>query len=218
MIDALVLGVGPGIGTAVARRFAREGGRVGVVARSRANVDAAAATVDGAGGEPWAATADVTDEAGLRAVLERFADEVGVPDVLVYNAAIVRTDEPGDISADEHLARWAVNVVGAITAASVVLPRMAERGRGTLVVTSGMAVPDPALTSLSLGKAGVRALVELLHTRFGPSGVHVASVTVTGPVAPGTTWDPDEIAERYADLHAQGPGDWEREVVHGPLP
>lgn len=217
MTVALVLGVGPGIGTAVARRFGRDGGRAGLVARTADHLEPAAAAVRDVGGVPWSATADVTDEPRLRAALDRFVDEVGVPDVLVYNAAVIRTDEPGELSADEHLETWAVNVVGAITAASSVLPLMAGRGSGTMVVTSGMPVPDPALTSLSLGKAGVRALVELLDSRFGPDGVHVASVTVTGPVAPGTTWDPDEIAERYADLHAQRRADWQHEVVHGPL-
>ena len=217
MTDALVLGVGPGIGTAVARRFARDGGHVGLVARSTDSIDPATAAVRDAGGTPWTATADVTDEAGLRGTLDRYLAEVGVPDVLVYNAAIIRTDEPGELSAEEQLGTWAVNVVGAITAATVVLPLMAERGSGTVLVTSGMPVPDPALTSLSLGKAGVRALVELLDSRHGPDGVHVASVTVTGPVEPGSTWDPDEIAERYAELHAQPREDWQREVVHGPL-
>lgn len=218
MTDALVLGVGPGIGTAVARRLARDGGCVGLVARSGDHLGTAADEVRTAGGVPWSASADVTDEPGLRTVLGRYVAEVGVPDLLVYNAAVIRSDEPGELSAEEHLDTWAVNVVGAVTAASAVLPQMARRGSGTMLVTSGMPVPDPALTSLSLGKAGVRALVELLASRFGPDGVHVASVTVTGPVAPGTTWDPDEIAERYADLHAQQREKWQREVVHGPMP
>jgi len=77
-----------------------------------------------------------------------------------------------------------------------------------------MPTPVPDVTSLSLGKAGVRALTELLATRFGPSGVHVATVTVAGAVAPGTAFDPDDIAELYWRLHAQPADAWEREVLY----
>jgi NAD(P)-dependent dehydrogenase (short-subunit alcohol dehydrogenase family) len=76
-----------------------------------------------------------------------------------------------------------------------------------------MPEPDPAFTSLSLGKAGVRALVTLLASEYGPAGIHVATVTVGGAVEPGGRFDPDRIAEEYWRLHVQGPAAWEREVV-----
>jgi hypothetical protein len=69
------------------------------------------------------------------------------------------------------------------------------------------------MVSLSLGKAGVRALTNLLALEYGPSSVHVATVTVCGPVAPGTPFDPDRIAEYYWRLHNQDPGEWEHEVA-----
>ena len=75
--------------------------------------------------------------------------------------------------------------------------------------------PNPRYVSLSLGKAGVRALANLLDQEYGPSGVHVASVTVAGAVSPGTDFDPDDIAEHYWRLHTQPQEAWEREVRHG---
>ncbi|MET8339748.1 hypothetical protein ABZV14_40825 [Streptosporangium canum] len=78
-----------------------------------------------------------------------------------------------------------------------------------------MPEPESRYVSLSLGKAGVRVLVPLLDKEYGPSGVHVATVTVAGAVAPGTAFDPDDIAERYWRLHTQPRQRWEREVVHG---
>ncbi len=92
---------------------------------------------------------------------------------------------------------------------------MAQAGKGTYVITGGMPEPVPEVTSLSLGKAGVRALTELLDRRFRPSGVHVATVTVGRAVAPGTAFDPDDIAEHYWRLHTQPQEEWEREVVYG---
>ncbi len=69
--------------------------------------------------------------------------------------------------------------------------------------------------SLSLGTGGVRTVVDLLAATYGPDGVHVAPVTVGGPVAPGGEYDPDDIAEHYWRLHTQPRGAWEREVRHG---
>jgi NAD(P)-dependent dehydrogenase (short-subunit alcohol dehydrogenase family) len=207
---AIVIGVGPGIGVAVARRVSRGGLHVGVIARAPETVAAALAALPHDAAHGVAASA--TDEAGLRRALDEIADRLGPPELLVYNAAWVRRDAIGELTAAQHLDAWAVNVVGAITAAGHVAPGMAERGRGTILVTGGMPDPLPAFTSLSLGKAGVRTLVSLLHQAYGASGVHVASVTVTGAVAPGTAFDPDDIAERYWRLHLQPPGAWEHEV------
>ena len=93
---------------------------------------------------------------------------------------------------------------------------MARRGSGTFIVTGGMPEPKPGYASLSLGKAGVRTLVALLDQEYGPSGVHAATVTVDGPVAAGTFFDPDRIAEHYWRLHVQPRGEWQREIVHTP--
>lgn len=137
-----------------------------------------------------------------------------MPAVVVYNAAVIQADRVGDLSTAQHLASWATNVVGAITTAAHLLPRMAETGHGTYLITGGMPTPIPQVTSLSLGKAGVRALAELLDAQFRPAGVHVATVTVGGAVAPGTAFDPEDIAEHYWRLHIQSRGEWEREFVY----
>jgi NAD(P)-dependent dehydrogenase (short-subunit alcohol dehydrogenase family) len=214
MSGAVVIGAGPGIGQAVARRFAKEGLPVGVIARTEATATAAAEAVGRIGPRAVARTADSTDETALRIALDAIADELGPPDVVVYNAALIRPDTPGELSARAHLDAWAVNVVGALTAAAHVAPAMASRGSGTFLVTSGMPEPKREYVSLSLGKAGVRTLVALLDQEYGPSGVHVASVTVDGPVAPGTAFDPEHIAEHYWRLHTQPRHAWQQEIVH----
>jgi NADP-dependent 3-hydroxy acid dehydrogenase YdfG len=194
----------------VARRIARAGLPVGVIARSAETVESALADLTAATAHGVAA--DATDEAGLRRALDEIADRLGPPELLVYNAALKRRDAIGELTAEQQLRAWAVNVVGTITAAAHVAPGMAERGRGTIVITGGMPEPSPVYTSLSLGKAGVRTLVALLDQAYGPSGVHAASVTVSGEVAPGTAFDPDDIAERYWRLHTQPQDAWEHEV------
>ncbi|MEV0287376.1 MULTISPECIES: SDR family NAD(P)-dependent oxidoreductase [unclassified Kribbella] len=211
MAAAVVVGAGPGIGAAVARRFARAGLSVGLIARSEATVKSVA---DGITGDVLALTADSTDEVGLRAALDRVVEQYGVPEVVVYNAAIIQPDAVGDLTAQLHLDAWAVNVVGAITTAAHVVPAMVERGSGSFIITGGMPEPKPGYASLSLGKAGVRTLVTLLDQQYGDSGIHAASVTVGGAVAPGTAYDPDDIAEHYWRLHTQPRDQWEHEVSH----
>ncbi|WP_151774131.1 SDR family NAD(P)-dependent oxidoreductase [Streptomyces abyssomicinicus] len=214
MAGALIIGAGQGIGQAVARRFAREGLPVALIARTKETVAAGAEAIGPLGVRALPLTADTADEASLRAALDAATGELGEPDVVVYNAAVIRSDAVGELPHRDHLETYAVNVLGALTAAAHTLPAMARRGGGTFVVTGGMPEMKPQYVSLSLGKAGVRALVELLDTQYGPSGVHVATVTVGGAVAPGTAWDPDDIAEHYWRLHTQPPGQWEREVLH----
>ncbi|MEV4354309.1 SDR family NAD(P)-dependent oxidoreductase [Nonomuraea sp. NPDC049625] len=205
MPGVVIIGAGPGIGRSVARRFAREGLPVVLVSRTGTTLD-----LDGV----LTYKADSADEDQLRAALGAAAAELGTPDAVVYNAAIIRPDAPGEVSVRAQLDAWAVNVVGALVAAAHVAPAMARRGSGSFLITGGMPEPKARYVSLSLGKAGVRTLAALLDQEYGPSGVHVASVTVAGPVAPGTAFDPDDIAEHYWRLHSQPRERWEREVLH----
>lgn len=212
MAGAVVIGAGPGIGRSVGLRFAREGLPVALVARGKENLAALAAEVAATGVRVGEFVADSADEVALKAALDEAAAELGPPEVVVYNAAIIRADAPGELSVRQHQEAYAVNVVGALTAAAHVAPGMASRGGGTFVVTGGMPEPTADYVSLSLGKAGVRTLVDLLQRKYG--AVHFASVTVGGVVAPGTAYDPDDIADHYWRLHQQPRADWQHEITH----
>lgn len=207
--SAVVIGAGPGIGRAVAERFAADGYAITVIARSADTVDEATAAVGSRGAAVLGLRADSTDEAGLRAALDRAVAAQGVPDVLVYNAARLRADRVGELSAAELLATLDVNVVGLATAATHLGPAMAARGSGSILITSGMPAVKAEYASLSLGKAAARVYADLLAAEYGPAGIHVASVVVTDVVAPGTAFAPAKIAEVYPELHAQPRDRWE---------
>jgi NAD(P)-dependent dehydrogenase (short-subunit alcohol dehydrogenase family) len=129
MPGAIVIGAGPGIGTSVARRLAREGLPVAVLARSQTTVDAALASLEGIDTQTVGVRADVTDEPALRAALDDVVSQFGVPEIVVYNAALIQSDALGELTAQGHLRAWAVNVVGAITAITHLAPRMMQAGR-----------------------------------------------------------------------------------------
>jgi short-subunit dehydrogenase len=213
MTGVVIIGTGPGIATSVARRFAAAGMPVGLIARTEASIDATRQALAGTGVAVAGATADAGQDDELTKALDILTGQLGVPGALVYNAGLIRHDRPGELSRQQHVTAYAINVLGAMTAAVHVAPAMAAAGGGSILITGGMPEPDPALTSLSLGKAGVRALTTLLASEYGSAGIHVATVTVGGAVAPGGAFDPDRIAEEYWRLHTQRPEAWEYEVA-----
>ncbi len=207
-----VIGAGPGIGRSVAMRFAAAGHTVGVLARTDSTINALLADLpdDSAG-----VTADVADEISLRAALDELIEKLGVPELVVYNAGVIRADTIDELNARTLLDTYAVNVGGAVTTAATLLPRMSSAGGGRYLLTAGMPDPLPQLTSLSLGKAGLRALAELLDRQHSDHGVRCATITVCGPVEPGTDYDPDVIAERYEQVHRTSESEWQNDVRFG---
>lgn len=213
MAGFVIVGAGPGIGLSVARRFAAAGMPAGLIARTAASTGTTRAALAATGVTVAEATADAGQDDQLTAALDALTGQLGPPEALIYNAGLIRRDRPGELSRQQYLTAYAINVLGAMTAAVHLAPAMAKAGGGSILITGGMPEPDPAVTSLSLGKAGVRALTTLLASEYGPTGIHVATVTVADAVAPGGPFDPDRIAEQYWRLHAQRPDAWEHEVL-----
>jgi short-subunit dehydrogenase len=92
---------------------------------------------------------------------------------------------------------------------------MKSEKRGTILLTGGgLALhPHPKYSSMAVGKAGIRNLAFSLAAELEPAGIHVATVTISGIVRPGTPFDPDKIAEVYWRLHVQSPGSFQTEIV-----
>jgi short-subunit dehydrogenase len=212
----LILGVGPGLGAGIARRFGREGFAVTLVARGEQSLDALAAELRGAGVGAGVDTviADAGDSHAFRKTLDELAQRIA-PGVVIYNAALVTSDSVLTSDEDHLLDTFAVNVLGAITAAQVFTPAMRQAGTGTFLATGGgLALhPHPDHGTLSIGKAGLRTAVSLLHDELEPEGVHVAGITVAGTIALGTAFDPDRIADTYWALHTQPAAEWTAETV-----
>jgi len=211
----VMVGMGPGVSAAVARRFGREGFRVAAVARRAEALKAQTDALTAAGITAQGYVANASDAAGLAAVLARVTAEHGTPDVLVYNASGVRFKPLALLGADELMTDLKTSIGGALTAARAVLPGMKTRGSGTLLFTGGGFAfePSPALASLGVGKAGIRNLAFSFFADLKDSGIHAATVTICGVVAPDTPFAPDRIAESYWALHTQPAGAFEREVI-----
>ncbi|MFG2725682.1 SDR family oxidoreductase [Streptomyces canus] len=213
---ALIVGVGPGLGLALAEAFARDGHPVALFGRNRERLEKHAAELTGQGFTARAYQADAGDAEALRAALGRSVDDLGAPVALVYNASVLQADTPTGLAADAWAQTLAVNVTGAVVATRTVLPLLRD-GRGSLLFTGGgfALQPSPEYTTVSVGKAALRAYVQALHEDLRGSGVHASTVTVSGYIGgEDPRFAPDVLAAAYLDLHHQPQDQWQAELVY----
>jgi len=212
----LVVGAGPGISAATARRLGREGYAVGLVARKEATLAELGKELRSEGVPTEWAAAQSGEPASLSAALARLIEAAGPADVLLYNVSVGREAAIPDLSPEDLLADLAAGAVGLQTAVLAVLPGMRERGSGTVLVTGSGAADKPIASMASLGvqKATLRALAEAQATALAPEGIHVATATIRGLVGEDKI-PPSRIADLYAELVAEtaGPPENWRTVV-----
>ncbi len=223
---AAVLGVGPGLGAAISRRFARDGFAVALLARSEGSTAPVREEIERSGGEALAVEADATDAASVARAFERVRNSLGDPEVFVYNAGAFQMGGIMDLSPEDFDACLKANCAGAFYAAQHVLPAMLEQGRGTVILTGATASlrGSAKFSALATGKFALRALAQSMAREFGPRGVHVAHTIIDGQIdtprvrsmSPdrdeSTMLSPDAIAEAYWQLHHQNSTAWTLEL------
>jgi short-subunit dehydrogenase len=208
----LLVGAGPGLGMAVARRFAKGGYRVTLVARSTDGLRDLADSLADTGAQIDTAAADASDSEGLAARMAELYSDQGAPGLIIYNAVMGAPDTLLDSTAEHLQMAYAVDVIGAIVVAQVAAPAMRAAGSGTIIVTGGGFAdhPIPALATVSLGKAALRSAATMLGMDLEPDGIRVATLTIMGQIVAGTAFDPENIAKRYWEV-VQSDGPWQAE-------
>ena len=208
----LLVGAGPGLGLAVARRFAVGGYRVTLLARKTDRLGKLAQSLDDTGAEIDTIEADASDSDDLRARMTELYGSDGAPGVVIYNAVMGAPDQLMSSTAAHLQTAYAVDVIGAIVIAQVAAPAMRAAGFGTIVVTGGGFAdhPIPALATISLGKAALRTAATMLGADLGADGIRVATLTIAGQIVAGTAFDPERIAERYWEV-VQMDSPWQAE-------
>ena len=197
-----VIGAGPGVGAAVARRFGREGHAVGLVARDRERLDAATRRLGEDGIGAAFAVADVRDVDAVRSAVDALEERLGpaevlcvspLPDVATIKAVV-------DTTAEDLRAALELGVVGTAAAVGQVLPAMRAAGRGTLLFTTGSAVltPRPERASSGIVNAAQATYFRMLHDQLADEGVYALHTVIVGPIGEGGH-DPDEIAQEMWD-------------------
>ncbi len=211
MTTIAIVGAGPGLGAAVARRFGAEGFSVGLISRSQERADGLAAQLTAEGVTSQGFAADVRDPAGLARTLERVTEALGPIEVLQYSPLpqkdfmrpILETT-PADLVGPVEF-----SIYGPVAATHQVIPGMRHLpgdDRGTIIFVNGgtALVPRAHLTGTSIAFAGETAFAELLHETLAPDGIHVCQLVIGGSIEPGhPEKDPPKLAEVVWDLHAK---------------
>ncbi len=218
MPNCILIGSGPGVGEAIARRFGAGGYRIGLIARSAEHLKEQVTRLSKQAIDATWATADAGDLPALETAIQQLLDEMGHCDVLIYNAAVLRPGSPIETTTQQIKDEFSVNVLGAHRAAQIVAPAMIEKGSGAILFTGGgLALePFPEWSSLALGKAALRSLSLSLFKQLAPKGIHVAVLAICGIVEAGGPFDPDRIAEEYWRIATEPGGLEDREVIFQP--
>jgi NAD(P)-dependent dehydrogenase (short-subunit alcohol dehydrogenase family) len=177
---AAVVGVGAGLGAALARRFA-EGYRVALIARKREFLEELAAEIKARGGDALAVPANVADASEIETAFASIRCELGPIDVLLYNAAMRPFGRLMETKPSTFENTWRLNAFGAFLCSQQVVPAMLETG-GAILFTGATAgvKPSPASAAFGPAKFAMRGLAQVMARDLGPKGIHVAYVNVDG--------------------------------------
>jgi NADP-dependent 3-hydroxy acid dehydrogenase YdfG len=202
---ALVTGVGPGTGAAIARRFADGGYRVAMLARDGARLSALAADIP----DSLAVPCDVADPAALAAAVE----PLGAPKVVVHNAVGGAFGVFSDIDPAVLERNFQVNVMALLHLARLVTPGMAAAGEGALIVTGNTSAlrGKANFAGFAPTKAAQRILAESIARDMGPKGVHVAYLVIDAVI--DLAWTRARYPDAPDDFFIQ-PDDIAGEVFH----
>jgi NAD(P)-dependent dehydrogenase (short-subunit alcohol dehydrogenase family) len=205
----VVTGASKGIGLACAQAFAAAGAKVAIVARSRANLDAALATFPAARHVPFAIVADLTRAADAARMVDEAVAALGEIDVLVNSAGAAKRTAPDDLNAQAWRDAMDAKFFSYIQPIDLVIKRMARRGRGAIVNIIGMGGKTANPIHLPGGSANAALMLATagLAAAYGPQGVRVNAIspggTLTGRVQEGLAVEAKMTGKPEAELLAQ---------------
>jgi NAD(P)-dependent dehydrogenase (short-subunit alcohol dehydrogenase family) len=215
----LIVGAGEGLSASLARRFAREGARIVLAARTPAKLrDVAAAT------RAHVVRCDATVRADVDALFAEFDTGPGAPDVVVYNASGRLRGPLVDLDPEAVKQALEVSAYGGFLVAQAAAKRMLRKGRGTILLTGASASVKGYAQSapFAMGKFALRGLAQSMARELHPQNIHVAHFVIDGGIrsasrpvpaeSPDSLLDPDAIADTYFQVARQARSAWTWEV------
>ena len=204
---AAVIGYGPGIGHAVAAKWAAEGFNVALVSRNAEKLEAATKMIANSRAFPC----DATDTAALQTCLGSIESSLGPVDHLLYNAGNGVWKKYDDITVEMLEQAMKINVYGLLTCTQALCPKMAARGGGFVCVTGATASLRgmPITSAFAAAKAAQRSLSQSIARQLWKENVHVSCAIIDAGVGTGEKqMSPDSIASEYWHLSQQPKDCW----------
>jgi NAD(P)-dependent dehydrogenase (short-subunit alcohol dehydrogenase family) len=221
----IVAGVGPGLGASLCRRMTGEGYVVAGLARTAEYGNGLAGEIKQVGQRMSFYACDVADSKSVDETVSRIEEDLGKPEILIYNAGAFMMKETADTTPEEMRRLWEINCYGAFLCARRVISSMLESHRGTILFTGATASIKAAGNFAAFGssKFALRGLAQSMARELGPQGIHVAHIIIDGIIAtprtrklPGVTpeqcLNPNELAETYLHLIQQDRSAWTFEL------
>lgn len=218
---AVIVGVGPGFGYALARKLAKEGFAVILASRNANRLDGLVQEIQSTGGFAYAFGCDATSE---KSVIDLFADisgTFGVPHLVIYSLQNFGPGSVIDIEVPAFEDGWKHNCLGAFLVARSAGRLMRPLGRGSIILvgSTSSVLGRAGHLNLAVGKFGQRALAQVLARELWPAGIHIAHLIIdadiredNSKVEAGTSSDPDQIAESVLSLYRQPKTAWTSEM------
>ncbi|MDZ5619476.1 SDR family oxidoreductase [Nocardioides bizhenqiangii] len=191
----VVLGAGPGLGLAVARRFAQEGYVAVLATRTKADAEPLAAALQEEGHAAQGVGVDLTDAADVSAVVTAVGERNGRIDVLHFNPSAWREKDPLHLTVPELLEDVALGAGALLPAVQAARPYLASGARVLVTGSAAADKPSPAAASLGVQKAAVRNLVSSLDATLAPDGIRAVAVQINGVLGRDGAFSPPPIAD-----------------------
>lgn len=221
---ALIVGAGPGLGTALAKKFAAEGYDLALAARNLDRVAQLAAELSKGGVTAKAFKVDVTSEEAMKALFADVEKSVGPIAVAVHNVNGRIVKDLLDLTVADMESQWRTITLGGFLTGREAARHMLPRGAGSIIFIGGRGGRRgmAKFTAFGSAKAGVRSVAECLARELAPGGIHVAHMAVEATirgananpdmVAKDAVVDPTALAEVVYQTHAQPKNCWTFEV------
>jgi NAD(P)-dependent dehydrogenase (short-subunit alcohol dehydrogenase family) len=218
---AVIVGVGPGVGYALAHLLATEGWDLILVSRDADRLQSLVVELHALGVSVESYGADATDESDVAELFVHVNQVHGVPALVVY---CVQHFSPGfavDVETAAFETAWRHNCLGAFLVARAAAQAMVPGGSGTIVLVGSTSsiIGRAGHLNLAVGKFGQRALAQVLARELWPRGIHVAHAIIDADVAEdhdtleaAPQSDPHHIASAILHLHQQPRTAWTSEL------
>jgi len=220
---AVVAGVGPGLGAALVHKFAEEGCRVAMFARSSKFIRQLAAQL---GSQALAIPTDISDSKQVAAGFREIRKKLGPVEILIAHASGSLGGHLEKTSPEQFEHSWRTAVLGAFLCAREAVPDMVKRRLGAIIFTGATSSVRGrgGAVAFSSAKFAVRGLAQSLAVELWSKGIHVAHVIIDGVIdrrkvrsadktsAKEPLLEPDAIADSYWHLIQQNRTAWSLEI------